>query len=224
MQVEHIGNATLYCGDCRDILPTLGKVDAVVTDPPYGILGKRSHGRGQLKNRIMNRSDCTWDIAPESEIFKLIFKISAHQIIWGGNYFDLPPCRGFLVWDKKQPWKNFSQAEFAWTSIDKPASIFSFSATSVPGKKHPTQKPEGLMGWCFSFLPKAAAILDPFMGSGTTGVAAIRLGRKFIGIEIEPEYFDIACRRIEEAQRSVSLLEMVKPTAKPTQLNFQGMG
>ena len=143
MSVERIGNATLYLGDCRDILPTLPKVDAVITDPPYGILNiadgqcsrqvvrksARQQGSGKLKNRMLNVSDVKWDFAPPQEFFDRIMAMSDTQIVWGGNYFHLPPARGILVWDKEQPWENFSQVELAWSNLNRPAGIFKASAT-----------------------------------------------------------------------------------------------
>lgn len=219
MRIESIGLATLYLGDCREILPTLPKVDAVVTDPPYGILNlqgagstsairksPRQKGSGTLKGRLLNVSDVEWDVAPTAADFDLIRQSSTHQVIWGGNYFPLPPCRGILVWDKQQPWENFSQVELAWTNVERPAAIFRLSATrAYEGKEHPTEKPLALMEWCLGRLPNAQTIADPYMGSGTTGVACVGLGRAFIGIEMNPAYFDMACRRIENAQRQERL-------------------
>lgn len=209
-----IGDATLYLGDCMEILPTLEKVDAVITDPPYGILNivdgpcsglvvrksAKQQGSGTLKNRLLNVSDVQWDVAPDSNFFDWCKSNSDIQIYWGGNYFPLPPCRAILVWDKEQPWENFSQVELAWTNLSQPAALFKSSATrGTPNKQHPTQKPLELMKWCIEKAKHPQTILDPFMGSGTTGVAAIQLGRSFIGIEREPKYFDIACARIEQA-------------------------
>jgi site-specific DNA-methyltransferase (adenine-specific) len=219
-KVEVIGNATLYLGDCRDILPTLPKVDAVITDPPYGILNlagagstsavrksPRQQGSGTLKNRLLNRSDVRWDVAPDSDALALVMAAGAVNIIWGGNYFPLPPTRAVLVWDKEQPWENFSQVELAWTNLNRPAAIFRESATrGTPDKEHPTQKPLSLMRWCVSLAKDCGSIVDPYMGSGTTGVAAVEAGRTFIGCEIDPAYFDIACRRIEDAQRQGRLI------------------
>lgn len=208
-----IGDATLYCGDNAEILPTVGRVGAVVTDPPYGILNldgvgsttavrksPRQQDSGTLKNRILNTSDVQWDIAPAAEMFDVLRAMSDVQIIWGGNYFPLPPARAILVWDKEQPWPNFSQAELAWSSLNRPAALFRMSATrGTPDKQHPTQKPLSLMAWCCEFLPPGVTVCDPYMGSGTTGVAAIQSGRKFIGIERDERYFEIACKRIEQA-------------------------
>jgi site-specific DNA-methyltransferase (adenine-specific)/modification methylase len=207
-----IGRATLYLGDCRDILPTLGKVDAVVTDPPYGILSPANSGKGsgggKLKNRTLNTANTEWDVAPDDGLLADILAHGNDAIVWGGNYFALPPCRGVLVWDKRQPWPNFSAAELAWTTLDRPCAMFRLSSSLADkgeNNAHPTVKPLELMKWCLGFLPDAQTILDPFMGSGTTGVAAVQMGRDFIGIEREPKYFDIACKRIEQAQRQGDL-------------------
>jgi len=210
MRIEQIGDCTLYLADCMDVLPTLGKVDAVVTDPPYGInYGKLMKGKGDGnggldKNRWKDYGDFDWDAdRPAREVFNEILGCSQFQIIWGGNYFSdyLPPSMQWLIWDKCQ---TFSLADFemAWCSQRKAARIFRYSRPEAlaDGRHHPTQKPIQLMQWCMEQLPKSCqTILDPFMGSGTTGVACVKMGRKFIGIEREPEYFEIACRRIREA-------------------------
>lgn len=201
MRIEKIGNATLYLGDCQDILPSLGKVDAVVTDPPYGIGYTGNGGKGWV-----NRNASFDTIRPSKEIFSELLKESDFQIFWGGNYFTdfLPPTMQWLVWDKGQRGFSLADCEFAWSSQMKAARIFNYSrgASLKDGKQHPTQKPVALMEWCIQKLPNTAqTILDPFMGSGTTGVACAKLGRSFIGIERDPEYFDIACRRIEEAYK-----------------------
>jgi site-specific DNA-methyltransferase (adenine-specific) len=203
---------TVLHGDCNDLLPGIGAVDAVVTDPPYGILNlegegstsairksPRQQGSGTLKNRILNVSNVMWDRAPGAETFAALRAMSKHQVFWGGNYFPLPPTRCVLVWDKEQPWPNFSQAEIAWTNIGRPAAIFRRSSGQTPNKVHPTQKPVELMRWCLGFLPDAALVLDPFCGSGSTGVAAVLEGRRFIGIEREAQYVEIARRRIADA-------------------------
>lgn len=205
MRVETIGNATLWLGDCREILPTLPKVDACITDPPYGI-GAGRMSLGKWRTAAMEKGD--WDsIAPDLDP---VLDLSVPTIVWGGNYFPLPPSRAYLVWNKGAGFKgrDFAECEQAWVSWDMNARVFDFDPLahkSYHGKQHPTQKPVELMEWCLSFLPEAQTILDPFMGSGTTGVACMNLGRKFIGIEIEPRYFDIACERIENAQRQARM-------------------
>ena len=210
MRIETIGNATLYCADCREVLPTLPKVDACVTDPPYGI--KAARDRNSQKDGWVDYGCGEWDLErPDSAIFPMILRAAKAQIVWGGNYFTdlLPPTMQWLVWDKGQ--RNFSLAdcEFAWSSQRRAARIFEYSrrAAMQDGKEHPTQKPVALMEWCIEQLAGGPqTILDPFMGSGTTGVAAHNLGRAFIGIEKDPRYFDIACRRIEDAQRQARLI------------------
>ena len=218
-RIETIGDATLYLGDCMDILPTLDKVDAVITDPPYGIKrfekgSLRFDKTGEYKNGI------AWDKAPEKAFFDLLLSKGENSIIWGANNFELPTSEYFLVWDKQQTVSNFASAELAYTNIKIPAKVFRFSIHqhNQIEKDHPTQKPVDLMVWCIDFVPKAESILDPFMGSGTTGVAAIQMGRKFIGIEREPKYFDIACQRIEQAAAQPRLFEDVRPKQEQTSL------
>lgn len=205
-RVEVIGRAVLIQADCRGILPLIGKVDAVVTDPPYGIDYGRaggfsaSHGWGQWRENV------AWDTErPAPELFDAMRACSKDQIIWGGNYFTdlVPPTMQWLVWDKGQRDFSLADCEFAWSSQHKAARIFNYARGKAvqDGKEHPTQKPVALMKWCLNFLPKARSIADPFMGSGTTGIAAVQMGREFIGIELDPSYFAIACKRIEDAQR-----------------------
>lgn len=202
-RVEVIGNATLYLGDCRDVLPGLAKADAVVTDPPYGIGITRSN-RLAVSRGMGGKS---WDdTTPDRAFLEALIARAPQSIIWGGNYFELPPARCILVWDKQNDGRDFADLEMAWTNIDAVARIYRMRPMNMDdGKVHPTQKPINLMKWCISKLDTPETVLDPFMGSGSTGVAAVEMGRSFIGIERDPDYFDIACRRIEEAQRQGSL-------------------
>lgn len=217
-RIETIGDATLYCGDCREILPTLPRVDAVVTDPPYGI---GFAARPTSSQRANGMKGAAWDNAAPVDVVCGLAREYAQTIVWGGNYFPLPPTRGWLIWRKQGNAPSMADLEMAWTGIDMNARVFEKSVASASREKdlqnaaHPTQKPVALMEWCLGFLPNAQTILDPFMGSGTTGVAAIKRGRSFIGIEIEPKYFDIACRRIEEAWSQPRLFE--EPKKKATQ-------
>ena len=190
-----IGNATLYLGDCRDVLPTLSGIDAVITDPPYGI--------GIAANPVRQKhAKKDWDdSAATREHMDAMRAAAPVQIIWGGNYFDLPASQGFLVWDKVQPeGLTLSMCEYAWTNLQQPAKLFRRHVASY-GKEHPTQKPVELMRWCIERAGMPDVVLDPFMGSGTTGVAAVELGKRFVGVELDPDYFALACRRIEDAQR-----------------------
>ena len=205
-----IGDCTLYQGDCLDILPTLGKVDAVVTDPPYGI-GINKSNRLSVSRGFGGE---TWDDQPADMSWLLPMNVPA--IVWGGNYFDLPPTRAPLVWDKNNAGRDFADFEMAWSNLDMVARRIVLRPMNMDGgKKHPTQKPVLVMRWCLGFVPNAQTILDPFMGSGTTGVACAKMGRKFIGIELDPEYFDIACKRIEEAYRQPDMF--IEPPAKAVQ-------
>jgi DNA modification methylase len=203
-----IGNATLYLADCRSVLPTV-QADAVVTDPPYGIgeAGgeKNRYGPGRTRFKQPKHEDLGWDRErPAAELFELIKAAAPIWFIFGGNYFAdlLPPSMGWLYWDKRLG-GDFSDGELIYTN--RRAALRAFSMHAFEGLKggkdreHPTQKPLGVMEWCLGFLPDAETILDPFMGSGTTGVAALKLGKRFIGIEREAAYFEIACRRLREA-------------------------
>ena len=225
MRVEHIGDATLYLADCRDVLPTLGKVDAVVTDPPYGIgeAGGEKHRYklGRTRFETPKHADLGWDnVRPPADTFKAIQEAAQTLVIFGGNYFAdlLPPSSGWLYWDKRMG-GDFSDGELIYTN--RSAGLRSFSMHPFSGlnggkdRVHPTQKPIELMRWCLGFLD-AGVILDPFMGSGTTGVACAHEGRRFIGIEREPAYFDIACKRIADAYAQPRLFAP-SPPAKPVQ-------
>lgn len=204
MRVEHIGDATLYLADCMDVLPTLEGVDAVVTDPPYGIGFGAKHTKWSANRgtRLGEWDAAIPDISP-------ILEIADDVIVWGGERFSLPVKRRWLTWVKPDAAPTFASTEMAWTSRDAPARHFTYAVGAVNRERvgHPTQKPLALMEWCLTFIPKAKTILDPFMGSGTTGVACARLGRKFIGIELDPGYFDIACERIRQAYAQPSLFE-----------------
>lgn len=225
---EIIGDCTLYLGDCLEVMPLLGQFDAVVTDPPYGIKADEAAHKNGGNYGWKEYAKTQWDRSrPSKEFFNLAMSKSKDQIIWGGNYFSdmLPPSMRWLSWDKGQ--RNFSLAdiELAWTSQHKASRTFDYARGKImkDGKHHPTQKPIELMVWCIKFLPKAKTILDPFMGSGTTGVACVKLGRKFTGIELDPNYFDIACKRIEEAYRQPDMfLEEAKQKAEQLDMLAEG--
>ena len=220
---EVIGNATLYLGDCREILPALPKVDAVISDPPYGINfthsgkhGCRSRGAGATK---ASRLRGTPPIAGDAEPFDPAPWLSVwpNVLLWGADHFypRLPDKGRFLAWNKlgdMKPWDSFSDVEFAWHSANKAARIFNMKWKGIACDKagengglreHPMQKPIRLMSWSIeqAAVPAGGLILDPYLGSGTTGVAAVRAGYRFIGIETEPRWLDIAVRRVEDAQR-----------------------
>ncbi|MGE0847675.1 MAG: hypothetical protein AB7L41_15520 [Flavobacteriaceae bacterium] len=172
---EIIGDCRLLLGDCLEIMPSLGEFDAVVTDPPYGI-GITSSNRLAVSRGMGGKS---WDDVPAGpEALSAMISKASQQIIWGGNYFDLPPTRCPLVWDKNNAGRDFADFELAWTNLDMVARRIVFRPMNMDGGKlHPTQKPVEVMRWCLGFVPEARAILD----------------------EIDPGYFEIACKRIREA-------------------------
>jgi len=228
MRVEHIGDATLYLADCRDVLPTLGKVDAVVTDPPYGI----DYDPAQYQNVGALFTDrIAGDNAPFDPAHLLT--IASDVILWGANNFaEYLPRGGWLCWDKRTCESADrmlgSPFELAWINNParyKMARIQHGGVVNADGvgirRQHPTQKPIALMTWCLSLVPNAGVILDPYAGSGTTGVACAHEGRRFIGIEREPAYFDIACKRIADAYAQPRLFAP-SPPAKPVQPTLFG--
>lgn len=206
-RVDLAEGVTLYLGDCRDVLPTLGRVDAIVSDPPYGIAhvkGASGHGKHNRRNIASIAGDNT-DFDPSP------FLGFTDVILWGASHYAqrLPHGR-WLIWDKlgeMQSFDSFSDVEIAWHSRRGAERIFRHMWKGIcqasekdATREHPTQKPVVLMEWCIEQLPLTAEVIcDPFMGSGTTGVAAVKLGRKFIGIEIEEKYFNIAVCRISDA-------------------------
>ncbi len=222
-RIETIADGvTLYLGDCREILPTI-KADAVVTDPPYGI-GKDGQKRTTGGHGGRKAYDFKgWDRdRPAPEVFETILAVCPKHVIWGGNYFaDLLPATGkWLVWDKGQR-INQSDGELAWTSESGALRIFDLNRVALltDGAEHPTQKPVQVMRWSIEQIPFAATICDPFMGSGTTGVAAVKMGRKFVGIEIDPDYFEIACKRIRDALKQPDLF-VAAPAIVPEQIDM----
>lgn len=213
---EQIGDCTLYLGDCREILPTLGKVDAVVTDPPYGI---GFAGQPTKWQRRAGQAPEAWDNQTVAQLSDFLAKGNI-QVVWGGNYYSLPTTRGWLSWFKPDAPPSMASFELAWTNQDRNARQISCSigATNAERVGHPTQKPLAVMLWTLQQFPDVDSVFDPFMGSGTTGVACVKLGRKFIGIEIEPKYFDIACRRIQAAVKEPRLPMLDQPKPKQDKL------
>jgi site-specific DNA-methyltransferase (adenine-specific) len=200
-----IGNAELWHGDCRDVLPLLTAHDLLLTDPPYGIKRfEKGFGTTRFKGHGAEKAGIEWDRKPDLGLLLGLIDFGDVAIIWGANNFALPPHEHFLVWDKMQTVDNFSSAEYAYYNGKKPAKVFRYSIhqhnQDEKNKAHPTQKPVRLMEWCIQQAPNPATICDPFMGSGTTGIACARMGLQFTGIERERRYFDIACERISRAQ------------------------
>ena len=224
-----IGDCQLYLGDCRDILPTLPKVDCVLTDPPYGI---GAYKNGTMGGGVLAKQSTyyptDWDSAPPSnELLDLAVGAGDTAIVWGGNYFIVSPSSCWLVWDKENGANNFADCELAWTNMPKAVrrikwkwqGMLQQDMKNKEERVHPTQKPIPVMRWCIEQAGNPQTILDPFMGSGTTGVAAVQMGRSFIGIEREEKYFSIACKRIEQAYAQGDFF-VAPPKAKQEQVSL----
>lgn len=217
----------LYLGDCLSVLPHLSHADAVVTDPPYGINHKVER---TMKSAYKWRKQNSERIIGDNKPFDPTPFLHFPSILWGANYFanKLPPSGGWLVFDKRRNGTHnqdfiASDCELAWSNSFGSVRIFSHlwaglcRDSEVGEHYHPTQKPAALMEWCLDFVD-GETILDPFMGSGTTGVACVRTGRRFIGIEIEPKYFEIAKKRIKAEQDAMPMIKELE--AKEKQMEF----
>lgn len=220
---EVIGDCVLYNCDCMEILHDLS-ADLLLTDPPYGIRADEAASKNKGKWGWKDYGFSDWDQKrPDPDVFKRMLSATSEQVIWGGNYFAdlLPPTMRWLAWDKGQRDFSLADMELAWTSQQKAARVFTYARAKAlkDGKQHPTQKPVALMQWCLEFFPKAETVLDPYLGSGTCLVACAKLGRKGIGIELDPDYFEIACKRVEEAYRQPDLLVHYR-APKPIQDNL----
>lgn len=233
MEEIKLGKIKAIRDDCLNYMKPLPDkfYDLAIVDPPYGInapnmtmgatkgyqssaqkvkaKGRLNSGSGKLKDRILNKSNAEWDVLPTKEYFDELFRISKHQIIWGGNYFDLPPTRGIIAWDKLQPWENFSQFELAWTSFDKPAKIFRLATrggNNIEKKIHPTQKPVKLYKWLLHHYAESVwKILDTHGGSFSHAIACHDLGIKLTIIEKDKTYFNNAVNRLRVHQQQQTL-------------------
>ena len=229
----------LIHGDCMEHMKNMSDnaFELAIVDPPYGInapnmpmgsgapsrggrtstavelkKGRLNQGAGKLKDRALQNLNCDWDYeVPSPEYFEQLFRVSKNQIIWGGNYFHLPPTRGIAVWDKCQPWENFSQVELAWTSFDKPAALYRFATTqSAKGetKIHPTQKPIELYKWLLKrYAKEGDKILDTHVGSASSLIACHDLGFEYLGFEIDEEYYEKAKERLERVKAQASIFD-----------------
>jgi site-specific DNA-methyltransferase (adenine-specific)/modification methylase len=221
---EQLGeNIVVFCGDNREILPTLGRFDACVTDPPYGIneSAAKNRTRGTLAKAGDYGSDA-WDAEPaDPVVIDWILQHCRWQVIFGGNYFTLPATSCWLVWDKVNGDNDFADCELAWTNLPKAVRRIHWMWNGMlrKGKEprfHLTQKPLGVMSWCLDQLPAGVqTVVDPYCGSGTTGVACVGKEIGFTGIEREVHHFDTTCRRIAEELRRPRLF--AEPVAKPVQ-------
>ena len=190
---QHAG-ITIYHGDCREILQTLERFDLLLTDPPYGLASRLAGGTWGAKYA----GGLHWD--QEAPDVAALLPVADAAVVWGGNYFALPPRRCWLVWRKLGAVRTMADCDLAWTTLDAPSRCFSYSIAAMNAERvpHPTQKPLAVIAWCLSLFPDAHSVIDPFMGSGTTLVAAKNLRRRAIGIEIEEKYCEIAAKRLSQ--------------------------
>ena len=231
LQTTHKPEITLLNVDCMQYMATLPDkaFQLGIVDPPYGINApnmaatpcqplagskRLNGGSGKLKNRLLNTAKIEWDNEiPDQAYFDELMRVCENVIIWGGNYFPLPPSRCILCWDKVQPWENFSQIELAWTSFDSPAQLFKFD-NRTGDKIHPTQKPVQLYEWVLSKYAKTGQrILSTHMGSGSDAIACHNLGFDGVFCEIDKDYYEAACARLKahQAQQTLFAPEQVKP-------------
>jgi site-specific DNA-methyltransferase (adenine-specific) len=222
--------------ECQD-----KQFELAIVDPPYGIgqqkqsnlkgyngrpslavrlqKNRLNQGSGKLKDRILNNSNCEWDNnIPDDNYFEELFRITQNQIIWGGNYFSLPPTRGMLCWDKVQPWENFSQIELAWTSFDVPAKLFKFD-NRTGGKIHPTEKPIALYKYLLQNYAKPGwTIFDSHAGSCSLAIACHDLGFKLTACEMDLDYLTAAVNRIKNYLKQPKWFKPSAPVAEQTKL------
>lgn len=211
----------IYHGDCLEVLPALEaageRFDLCLTDPPYGH-GERWRGGTWGANPIYRDAE-RWDgeAFPTEALVSELLPAATHSIVWGGNYFGLPPSRCWLSWEKSSRMATLADFELAWTNFDRPCKALKEDRNPDGKREHPTQKPLSLMVWCMEFAGEwAMRVLDPFLGSGTTLVAAYRLGRHATGIEISEEYCELAARRLEQELAQGRLFEPAE-VAQPRQ-------
>ena len=171
--------------------------ELAIVDPPYGIGKRLSQGAGKLKNSALQNMNSEWDVLPDENYFKELNRISINQIIWGGNYFTLPPTRGIICWDKKQFMPTFSRWELAWTSFDRPAKMFENIGNEQ--RIHPTQKPVALYRWLLQNYAKPGdKIIDTHSGSGSCAIACHLEKFEFLAIEKDEDYYKASVKRLEE--------------------------
>jgi len=215
LKVERQGEINFHQVDCMEFMAGLPDkaYDLAIVDPPYGIGNDSLHsnraftGAGKLANRILNTGNTKWDIAPSIDYFKQLFRISKNQIIWGANYFNLPTYRCPIIWDKCQPWVNFSQVEIAWTSFNEPAKLFKFD-NRTGDKIHPTQKPVALYRWLLhNYAKPGDKIFDSHGGSMSIAIACDMEGHSLDVCEIDEDYFTAAIKRFKQYKSKIKLFK-----------------
>lgn len=224
---ERIGGQRLILGDCLEVMPLLGKFDLVLTDPPFGV-GNFVQTTGRVRGRGKNiGKKVIWnESAPPPTFFDSLKEMSKHRIIWGANFFNCFEDRGgAIIWDKAQPMPNFSKADIASCTHFQKTEIVripwtNFEVGRLAETDHPCERPVALYEWCIRYIPKPIkTIFEPFMGSAACIVASMRLGCEATGIELDPDYFDAACKRVDEATRQPDLF-VEPPAPKPQQGGF----
>mgnify|MGYP003132134086 CR=1 FL=1 len=203
----------LHNMDCMELMKRYpdNYFDLSIVDPPYGIEesggvsgGETLHKKGR---RFSRKELLRWDKKPNKKYFDELARVSKNRIIWGGNYFNLPPTRCVIVWDKVQPWETFSKVEIAWTSFAGPANLFKFD-NRTGGKIHPTQKPIALYKWLLdNYAKQGDKILDTHLGSGSSAIAAYQLGYDFVGCELDKDYFQAMEKRVKQAMKQTNLFQ-----------------
>ena len=209
---DKIGNITLYNADCMEVMKQFKEkeFDLAIVDPPYG-LGDRLTDGGHKKNPMekyrKSYEQKRWDVAPNSEYFCELFRVSKNQIIWGGNYFALPPTRGIICWDKLQMMPTFSRWEYGWTSFDKPSKTYEQRSQENEEKRfHPTQKPVKLYEWLLrNYAKEGDRILDTHFGSLSIGIACEKLGFELTAIELDKDYYQMAKKRLLDYKKQLTI-------------------
>lgn len=208
-----VPSSEVYLEDCVKALKSYNDnhFDLAIVDPPYGIGATNGTGKyGRLK--FQNKKEC-WDTTtPTDEYWEELFRVSKNQIVWGANYFGLPPTRGFFVWDKGEGFYNrdFAECEYAWTSFDRNAKVLNRDPLAKrdyhEGKIHPTQKPVALYDWILhNYAKEGDLILDTHLGSGSSRIAAYKGGFNFVGFEIDKEYYEKQEKRFNDFKSQLRL-------------------
>jgi len=200
----------LYNQDCMEAMASMedNQFDLAIVDPPYG-WGETNQTKKLTDERWNLYENKNWNVAPTKEYFDELFRVSKHQIIWGGNYFDLPPTKCFIFWDKQQSFFRFADGELAWTSFNSVAKKFVYGYTNFINYEerfHPTQKPVALYTWLLGkYAQQGWKILDTHLGSGSSAIAAHDMGFEFHGYELDEEYYEAASKRLQQHQRQLKL-------------------
>lgn len=212
--MNKLGNITLYNANCLEIMRTFSDehFDLAIVDPPYGgvFSGDKIDRTGGSWSKKYGKKINYWDVAPDEEYFLELFRVSKNQIIWGGNYFNLPPTRCFLVWRKLTISEEFSMSmcEYAWTSFNANAKWIEIApqGNAKENRFHPTQKPVSLYAWILNkFAKQGDTILDTHLGSGSICIAAHCLEFELTGIEIDTEYYNSAKKRLQQHQKQLKI-------------------